>query len=61
MKVQGVATTLLAQALLAVGKNKRALTQLRRIFTQHPNYKDVAQLITEQQAPTAETFRPTFS
>ncbi|HHT71767.1 MAG TPA: hypothetical protein GX016_09430 [Firmicutes bacterium] len=37
----------MAQALLAVGKNKRALTQLRRIFTQHPNYKDVAQLITE--------------
>ncbi|HHV07477.1 MAG TPA: DUF4236 domain-containing protein [Firmicutes bacterium] len=38
---------LMAQTLLAVGKNKRALTQLRRLFTQDPNYKDVAELITK--------------
>lgn len=43
----GSSDNFMAKALLAVGKNKRALTQLRRIFTQHPNYKDVAQLITE--------------
>jgi tetratricopeptide (TPR) repeat protein len=38
---------LMAQVLLTLGKDKRALTQLRRIFAQNPDYKDVASLITQ--------------
>ncbi|NLG87185.1 MAG: DUF4236 domain-containing protein [Firmicutes bacterium] len=44
---------LMAQALLALGKNKRAWTQLRRIFTQDPNYKDVADLIAKLTATSS--------